>query len=390
MLGGRMLVQARIPRRLHAVDERFVAGHRVTLLRDGARAFPAMLGAIADAKSQVLLEMYWFDSDEVGRRFARALIDAARRGVEVAVIYDSLGSWEAAPEMFDEMRAAGVGVIEYNPLAPWKKRFRIGRLTRRDHRKILIVDGQLGFTGGINLADVWKPEAEGGGSWRDDMVSIEGPCVGGLLECFQHAWQSEGGAPLKQLAAAPGETLGKLAVRVLGENFRRHRREIAAAYLYNIYRAERRIWLSNSYFVPDPRVFRALTQAARRGVDVRVILPGESDVPIVRHASRAMWGGLMRRGVRIYEWIPSILHAKSAVIDGRWSTVGTFNLDYLSLRNNLEVNVAVRDESFGELMEASFRSDLEHCREVDAHEFLFRPLGDRLLEFLLYRFRKLL
>lgn len=385
-----MLVKARIPRRLRAVEERFVAGHRVTLLRDGARAFPAMLDAIREARRQVLLEMYWFDSDEIGRRFANALIEAAERGVEVAVIYDSLGSWEADPEMFSEMRRAGVGVIEYNPLAPWKKRFRLARLTRRDHRKILVADGRIGFTGGINLADVWKPEQEGGRGWRDDMISVEGECVSGLLECFHHTWQAEGGRPLSRLAADRCETDGKLAVRVLGENYRRHRREIATAYLYNIYRAERRIWLSNSYFVPDPRVFRALTKAARRGVDVRVILPGESDVPIVRHASRAMWNGLMRRGVRIFEWIPTILHSKSAVVDGRWSTVGTFNLDYLSLRNNLEVNVAVLDESFGALMEASFRSDLEQCREVDPHEFIFRPLGDRLLEFVLYRFRKLL
>jgi cardiolipin synthase A/B len=385
-----MLVHARVPRRLRAVEERFVAGHRVALLRDGARAFPAMLDAIREARRQVLLEMYWFDSDEIGRRFAGALIDAARRGVEVALIYDSLGSWEADPEMFDEMRRAGVGVIEYNPLAPWKKRFRLGRLTRRDHRKILVVDARIGFTGGINLADVWKPEQEGGRSWRDDMISIEGQCVSGLLECFRHTWRAEGGRPLKELGVEQCTTDGQLAVRVLGENFRRHRREIAAAYLYNIYRAERRIWLSNSYFVPDPRVFRALTRAARRGVDVRVILPGESDVPIVRYASRAMWSGLMRRGVRIFEWIPTILHSKSAVVDGRWSTVGSFNLDYLSLRNNLEVNVAVLDESFGALMEEAFRSDLEQCREVDPHEFIFRPLGDRLLEFVLYRFRKLL
>jgi cardiolipin synthase A/B len=385
-----MLVHARIPRRLRAVEERFVAGHRVALLRDGARAFPAMLDAIRDARRQVLLEMYWFDSDEIGRRFAQALIDARSRGVEVAVIYDSLGSWEADPEMFEEMERAGVAVLEYNPLAPWKKRFRMGRLTRRDHRKILVVDARIGFTGGINLADVWKPESEGGANWRDDIISIEGHCVGGLIECFHHTWRAEGGPRLKPLAAQPCETNGKLAVRVLGENFRRHRREIAVAYLYNIYRAQRRIWLSNSYFVPDPRVFRALTDAARRGVDVRVILPGESDVPIVRYASRAMWSGLMRRGVRIFEWIPSILHSKSAVVDGRWSTVGTFNLDYLSLRNNLEVNVAVLDESFGELMEESFRNDLEQCREVDPHEFIFRPLGDRLLEFVLYRFRKLL
>src|SRR5688572_24805663 len=221
-----MLAHVRVPRGLRAVEERFVAGHRVTLLRDGARAFPAMLDAIREARTQVLLEMYWFDSDEIGRRFARALMDAAGRGVEVALIYDSLGSWEADPEMFSEMRRAGVGVLEYNPLAPWKKRFRIARLTRRDHRKILVVDGRIGFTGGINLADVWKPEQEGGKNWRDDMVSLEGPCVAGLVECFQHAWQSEGGEPLQQLSPEPAPGEGKLAVRVLGENFRRHRREI--------------------------------------------------------------------------------------------------------------------------------------------------------------------
>jgi cardiolipin synthase A/B len=380
----------RVPRSLRRVQERFVSGNSVSLLRDGAQAYPSMLEAIAAAKRQVLFEMYWFDSDRVGRRFAQALIDAAARGVEVALLYDSLGSWEANREMFAEIERAGVHVIEYNPIAPWKHRFRIDRMTRRDHRKIVIVDGRVGFTGGINLANPWLPEGDERAPWRDDMIRVEGPCVAAMIECFLVTWRDEGGRNLENLEPVETCDEGELKVRVLGENFKRHRREILHAYLSNIYRAQRRVFITNAYFVPDLAVVRALKRAARRGVDVRVLLPSESDVPIVKHASRAMWGGLMKSGVRLFEWLPSILHSKSAVIDGRWSTIGSFNLDYQSLRNNLEINVAVLDEAFGAVMEASFERDLEQSREIDAHEFRFRPLGHRLLELVLYGFRKVL
>ncbi|HEY6557994.1 MAG TPA: phospholipase D-like domain-containing protein [Polyangiaceae bacterium] len=381
-----------VPRRLRRVQERFVEGNRVTLLRDAAQAFPSMLEAIRGARRQVLLEMYWFDSDRTGRRFAEALADARSRGVEVAVIYDSLGSWEADPRMFSELKEAGAHVIEFNPMMPWKKRFRLARLSLRDHRKILVVDGEKGFTGGVNLADVWLPEEEEGQAWRDDMICVQGPAVSGLMNLFQRTWEREGGAPLRASPRGQGGSgpIGDQRVHVLGENYALRRREITSAYLLNIYRARSRVWLTNSYFVPDGTVTRALKRAARRGVDVRVILPAFSDVEIVRHASRAMWGGLMRSGVRLFEFYRSILHSKSAVIDGTWSTIGSFNLDYRSLRANLEVNVAVQDSGFGAVMEESFRKDLEHCREVDAHEFKFRPLGHRLLEVILYRFRKFL
>ncbi len=350
-----------------------------------------MLEAIRGAQRQVLLEMYWFASDTIGRTFARALSEAAARGVEVALIYDSLGSWESDLEMFDEMRRAGVKLLEYNPVLPWHKRFRLAMLTRRDHRKILVVDGEIGFTGGINIADQWQPEDQDGQGWRDDMARLEGPAVQGLSELFLRNWHTDTDEPLARLSrvGAPKQNRPQ-KVRVLGENFAEHRREIVRAYLKNVYRAERRVWIANSYFVPDRMVVRALKRAARRGADVRVIVPGESDVEIVRHASRAVWGGLMRHGVRIYEWQKNMLHAKTAVIDGRWSTIGTFNMDARSLRSNLEVNVAVSDEGFAAFMEQSFERDLEDSREVDAHEFLFRPLGDRLLELILYRFRKLL
>lgn len=390
---------ARLPWRLRRVQERFVAGNRVRLLRDGREAFPAMLEAIASAQTQVLLEMYWFDSDRIGRRFATALIEAAGRGVEVLVIYDAVGSITADPDMFVELQRGGVQVIEYNPVAPWKKRFRLQRLTRRDHRKILVVDGNLGFTGGINIADQWLPEEEEGGGWRDDMVCVEGPAVHGFVKCFLEAWRREGGGahgPTPRAREVRRE-VDELAhatdgqrVRVLGEGFFRNRHAISRAYLAHLYSAGQRAWLANSYFVPDRSVVRALVRAARRGVDVRIIVPDESDVPIANWASRAVWGRLLRNGVRIYQWSRSILHSKTAVIDGRWSTIGTFNLDHLSLRVNLEVNVAVMDEGFAATMEASFERDLLECREVDLRGFHYRPLGARLLELIAYRFRKFL
>lgn len=377
-------------RRQRPAEERFVEGHRVTLLRDGQEAFPAMLADIELAQRQVLLEMYWFDSDRTGRRFAAALAAAAGRGVEVAVIYDSLGSWEADAAMFVEMAAAGVKIVEFNPVVPWKRRFRLDRLSRRDHRKILVIDGEIGFTGGINLADQWAPEEDGGEGWRDDMVRVQGPAVSGFLDCFRRTWEREDGAPLGQLGSAEPGRWGHQSVRVLGEAFFRHRRDIVRAYISQIYRARERVWITNSYFIPNAVITRALVRAARRGVDVRVLLPGKSDVEVVRLAGRAAYPKLMDAGVRIYEWTGNVLHAKTAVIDGRWSTIGTFNLDYRSIRSNLEVNVSVLDAGFGKVIEGSFLRDIEHSHEVDRRELDARRAGVRLLESTLYRFRSLL
>jgi cardiolipin synthase len=393
--------RARLPWNLRRVEERFVAGNRIRLLQDGRAAFPAMLEAIGQAREQVLLEMYWFDSNRVGRRFAAALGEALGRGAEVAVIYDSLGSIAADPAMFAELVAAGAKVLEFNPVAPWKKRFRLAHLTRRDHRKILVVDQAIGFTGGINIGDQWLPEEEEGGGWRDDMVLVEGPAVRGFVRCFQSTWRRLGGGTLRPVAAqgepapasvrvpASGTNSGQ-HVRVLGESHFRNLHTISRAYLARIYGAEQRIWLSNSYFVPDRNVVRALVRAARRGVDVRILLPDESDVPIADWASRAVWSKLMARGVRIFTWTRGILHSKTGVIDGRWSTIGTFNLDHLSVRYNLEVNVTVLDRGFAETMEAAFARDLALAAEVDPRTFRFRPLAERLLERCAYWLRKFL
>jgi cardiolipin synthase len=380
-----------VPRRFRTADERYVQGNVVALLRDGEQAFPAMLRAIAAAERQILLEMYWFDSDAIGQRFAEALINARSRGVEVAVLYDALGSLEADTALFDDMRAAGIEVVEFNPLLPWRRRFKAERLTRRDHRKILVVDGEVGFTGGINLNDHWLPVSEGGDGWRDDMVMVRGPAVSGFVQLFRRTWHVQGGSRLRAPSVVPSGSLsGTQNVRVLGENRLRHRREIVNAYLYQIYGAKSRVWLTNSYFLPEGAVVRALKRAANRGVDVRILLPAYSDVEVVRRAGRAVWRGLLRHGVRIFEWHKSVLHSKTAVVDSKWSTIGTFNMDYRSLMFNLEVNVAILDEGFGAMMDASFERDIAASREIDARNFSFRPVAERLLDYGLYRFRKLL
>ncbi len=369
-----------------------MAGNKVRLLRNGREAFPTMLRAIEQAQEQVLLEMYWFDSDATGSRFAEALIHAAIRGVEVCVIYDSLGSIEASSAMFDSMRDAGVKVVEFNPIMPWHQRFRVALLTRRDHRKILVVDQKLGFTGGINIANHWAPSEQGGGGWRDDMVEVEGAAVAGFVDCFRSTWEEEGGEPVAFVDRAPGtskDTTGQ-RVRVLGEAIHRERREIVRAYLYHIYRARKRVWIANSYFVPEGRIVRALSYAALRGVDVRVLLPGHSDVEIVRLASRAIYERMLKSGIHIFEWQKNVLHSKTAVIDGRWSTVGTFNLDYRSLRTNLEVNVAVLDAGFGSVMEESFQADCAESEEISYADFNRRSLPQRFLEQAAYRLKTLL
>jgi cardiolipin synthase len=285
------------------------------------------------------------------------------------------------------MAFEGVQVIEFNPVMPYKRRFRLDRLTRRDHRKMLVIDGAIGFIGGINIADEWLADTEDGGGWRDDMIEVRGPAVGGMVDCFLADWRQQGGGPLHVPTGSMVDFSGSQRVRVIGQAQSRQRREIVRAYLMHVYTARRRVWLTNSYFVPDPGVTRALVRAARRGVDVRVLLPGRSDSTLVYYASRAMWPKLMKRGVRIFEWDRSILHAKTAVIDGRWSTIGTYNLDTWSRKYNLEVNVAVLDPGFARLMEDSFLRDLDVSREVDPQAFKFRPIGERVLENLAYLLR---
>ena len=374
--------------------EAVVASHRIALLHDGEACFPGMLSAIARAEREVLLEMYWFDSDATGRKFAAAMIERARAGVRVCVIYDGFGSVEADDAMFDEMRVAGCEVYEYNPIAPWRRRFRLGRLGIRDHRKLLVVDGRIAFTGGVNIGNPWASPRDGGQGWRDDMIRIEGPVALRIRAVFQRTWLDLGGSELATLdgsgvAGPPDATEGR--VLVLSSDYKRQQKQIRRAYLAEIRRAARYIFIANSYFVPDRIVRRSLARAVRRGVDVRVLLPAESDVKAVYYAARALYTWILKRGIKIYEWHGgTVLHSKWGVIDDHWCTVGSFNLDYRSWRSNLELNVAVEDRAVAQAMRRRFELDLEQAERIELRAWGYRPLLTRLLEAFFYLFRKLL
>ncbi|HET6338441.1 MAG TPA: phospholipase D-like domain-containing protein [Polyangiales bacterium] len=345
-----------------------------------------MLEAIGGAKNEILLEMYWFGSDMTGRRFAAALSDKAREGVRVCITYDAVGSWEADRAMFDELRNAGCSVIEFNPPSKWRLRWRIGN--RRNHRKQLIVDRKLGMTGGVNLADPWAPISEGGLGFRDDMILIEGPAVAEMRAIF--VTTSEGRKAARAVRREPPlAAAGNTSVMVLANDHLRNRRIIERAYLRAIRAASRRVWIENSYFIPSIIVRRALSRAVKRGVDVRVVLPSKSDVPAVAYATRRLYATLLRRGVRLFEWAQSILHSKIAVVDD-WCTVGTHNLDYRSWIYNLEMNVIVEDPEISERLRARIHQAISKSVEVDPYAWRFRPLIERLLEHLFYRFRRLL
>ena len=374
--------------------EALVSGNRVALLHDGEQAFPAMLEAIAEAKREILLEMYWFASDEVGRQFADALTAKAETGVTVRVIYDAVGSIQSDGRMFSRLRDAGCEVEQYIPIAPWRARFRVGVVNNRDHRKLLIVDRHVGFTGGVNLGNEWAPESAGGAGWRDDTIRIEGPAVEQMCDIFDYGWRRiveppSADRPRLRPTVDTGDGTGS-RVRVLANHYFRERRAIRQAYLRRIESAQRSVCITNSYFVPDGQIRRVLGRAVARGAEVRVIVPGKSDVFAVPHAARKLYGRLLEAGIQLYEWQGSILHSKTAVIDGRWCTVGTYNLDARSLRFNLEVVAAVEDAAVAGAMEDRFNEDLEHAKLVSYEEWRRRPLHVRMLDDFFYRFHRLL
>lgn len=345
-----------------------------------------MLDAIRGARHEILLEMYWFGSDKTGRRFADALSDKASEGVRVCITYDAVGSWETDRAMFEDLRRAGCSVFEFNPPRKWRLRWRVGN--RRNHRKQLVVDGCLGMTGGVNLGDPWAPVSEGGLGFRDDMIVIEGPAVHEMRAIFFSTF--EGPKVARSIRRSqPPAAMGDTRVMVLANDYRRNRRVIERAYLSAIRASRRRVRIENSYFIPSLLVRHALGRAVKRGVDVRVVLPGKSDVPAVDYAARRLYGALLRRGIRIYEWAQSVLHSKIAVVDD-WCTVGTHNLDYRSWLFNLELNVVVDDAATADALRARIEEAMAVSVEVDAHAWRFRPLLERLLEFFFYRFRRLL
>lgn len=373
--------------------ERFVGGNRVTLLTDGPHAFERMLGAIGAAEHDIWLEMYWFAADSVGQRFKAALIQARERGVRVAVHYDAWGSWGTPRRFFDEMAASGATVLAYNPIRPFEKSFKLATLTRRNHRKLLIVDDKVAFTGGQNIADQWLG-SDHTPAWKDEVLEVSGPVINELLATFLESWKPKDVAGLRaaiegasEVGAIGGQETVGMQVAVLTQAGFGTRRHAMRAYMQRMRGAERRICIANAYFIPNRTLVRELCAAARRGVEVCIILAGKSDVPIVTIASRAVWGRLLRAGVKLFEWHESILHSKLAIVDERWVTAGSFNLDYVSLRNNLELNLSIENTTFAVDAARRFDGWLERCSKVDYAVFKRRSLWARAVERFVHMFR---
>ncbi len=361
---------------------RLQSGNQVDLLINGDEAFPVMLEAINEATQYVHLETYILREGTVGNLFKAALIERAQKGVTVRVIYDAFGSLAIAESFVGELKRAGVQMLMYRPL-----RFRNwGRWSRRDHRKILVVDGEVGFTGGLNIADDYAPKDVGGAGWRDTHCQIRGPVVNQLERMFATIWRKQGGLAYKphHLSIKPGNYLAT----AIASGSRGRRTAIRRWYLHAIRRAKQRILIANAYFVPDPGVVRALVRASRRGVDVRIVTAENSDVKLAQFAGESMFSRLLRGGVRIHLWPDTNMHAKTAAIDGVWAAIGSYNLDYVSLFQNLEVIVAVLGKTFGKVMEDMFEDDLRQCREVHLQEWRARSLGRKLLSWFCYQFRR--
>ncbi|OGQ09601.1 MAG: hypothetical protein A2138_06920 [Deltaproteobacteria bacterium RBG_16_71_12] len=343
-----------------------------------------MLGAIARARQRVWLETYIFEPDRAGRPFLEALAAAARRGVDVVLLYDVVGSPHLSAEHLAPLVDAGAQVVAFNPLWRWRRRL---PMLHRDHRKILIAD-DTGFCGGMNIAEDYAGAKYGNGRFRDTHAALAGPGVADLADVLRGSVRTASGPHLPAMAAPPPRE-GGVFLQVLGSNVRRRKRHIQRALYHTVGRAMSTCFLTTPYFVPPPRLLRALIHAAGRGVDVRVLTAGLSDVPVAAAAARHLYGSLLRAGVRIFEMTGKTLHAKTAAIDGLYATVGSFNLDRWSFLRNLEVNMSAVGPGLAQGLERRMADDLAMSREVALAEHEARGFWDRLVGFVAYQLMRL-
>jgi cardiolipin synthase A/B len=361
---------------------------RFNILRGGEVSYGTWLDIILQAKREILVEMYWLASDAVGKLFADALAARARDGLDVCVLVDAFGSLESE-SLLSDLERTGASVRWYHPIRPWTPGFRSSRIGKRDHRKLIIVDGALACVGGINMT-------EESARWHDYSVLVHNPAAAELRHLFFDNWQ---GLASRDTAAVPhfnapqrSNALAHSATatfQIVAEQSWVAHRALRRLYLQRIRSAKNRILIENAYFVPDTFIRNALRRAARRGVEVRILVPEVSDVPAVDLASRAGYLKLLKAGVHIHRWPNGVLHAKVAVID-EWATVGSYNLDYRSFFHNLEVNIATSDPLFVANLAANVRSDFAGVPELDVHAWRKRATFDRILEWIAYQFRKFL
>lgn len=377
-----------------------VAGNKVTLLTEGPATMEAIVGAIRRAADHVHIETFSVDDDERGRRFADVLLQKQAEGVQVKFLYDSVGSFPAPSAFFQRLRDGGIQVREFNPFNPLSVRAGEWRVSHRDHRRIVIVDGRVAFTGSSNLSNLYTSSPSGTrlreqsgeqlqDAWRDTDVQIEGPVVAELQRLFLETWARANGPESATTDFPPLQHEGDDVVQVLGSAPGENNRLTYLMYLAAFNFAEKAIHLTTPYLVPDEQTLKALADAAERGVDVKIILPGHSDSDVVFHAGRSHYAKLLESGVKLYErGTEAILHAKTAVIDRIWSTVGTTNLDFWSFLHNDEVNVVILGHNFATTLETVFEADLRESHPIHLEEWKQRPFTDRVKEWFASLFRR--
>lgn len=369
-------------------DSSLVAGNSARLLVDGPDTYEIMFEAIRAARDHVNVETYILAGDEVGEKLADRLIEKQSEGVQVNLLYDSVGSMGTPSEFFDRLRASGINVCEFNPLLPGLGQS--ARLNQRDHRKQVVVDGRVAISGGINFSNVYsrgsligrrKQSPSTTSGWRDTNIEIRGPAVAKFQQLFLATWEKQRGPPLAARDYFPElPNQGDKVVRVLGSSSDDESSQTYLALLSAISEARQSIYITVAYFVPNREIVDALTGAAHEGVDVELILPGFSDSWIVFHAGRSYYGELLAAGVEIYELRGALLHAKTAVIDDVWSTVGSTNMDWRSFLHNDELNTIVLGEEFGSAMTTMFEADRRDATRIDLSRWKTRGIGNQLRE----------
>lgn len=366
-------------------------GNHARLLVDGPSTFSAMKAAIGKAKRRILLESYIVEHEGIAADIAALLLRKAAEGVQVALIYDAVGSMDTPEAFFGRLNEGGVATCAFNPVNP-ARRPGIWGLSRRDHRKMLIVDDDIGFTGGINISRVYgsgsasRRKSQGDGAlddgWRDTQIELRGPAVPAMSTLFAQTWREQACAGPLGPAAAPAAIRepGERIVKLLASDPREPNNRIYGALLAAVRASQKSVRLTMAYFAPGQEFVAALADAAQRGVEVELVLPGRSDFALILHAGRSYYAQLLEAGVKLYEMEHAMMHAKTAVIDGVFSTVGSSNLDWRSIVANNEINAIVLGAAFGERLEALFVQDREASVAIDARRWQQRGVRQRALE----------
>lgn len=364
----------------------FIDGNRVKLLYKGRDSFETIFSNIETAREIICLQFYIFRNDETGTELSEILRKKAKEGVKVYILYDHFGSFGTPSRFWEGLRREGINVRASRPFK-WDRPF---DYPHRDHRKLIIIDRKKVFTGGLNIANEYRGfhirlKKEG---WRDTGIMIEGPAASELFRVFERAWYLWGGNKINVVNGSVESFEDGLPVMPIFASSARGRRKMRKLLYYSIHNSRKTICLTTAYFTPSRRMLDSLEDAVRRGVEVRLLLPGKSDVPAAHYAGRAFFTRLLKRGIRIYNYQGDVLHAKSYVFDECWSIVGSANLDFQSLRWNDEGNVGILDQGFGGKMVEVFEEDLKRSKEIRIEDWQLRPWSEKLKERFFALFRR--